>query len=116
MPSPVKKQRADLQIEPAESLLRVGRGLRVILDADLAQVYGVSTKQLNQAVKRFGEKFSSDFAFQLKPQEVASLRSHIATSNSRGGRRYHQQPEPKRREIGFHVRDGLRTSSLTKAR
>jgi hypothetical protein len=57
------------------------RGQKVIVDADLAQIYGVPTKRLNEAVKRNRERFPSDFAFQLTRQEVAHLRSHIATSN-----------------------------------
>ncbi|MGD1086699.1 MAG: ORF6N domain-containing protein, partial [Verrucomicrobiota bacterium] len=71
-----------------ENVIRTLRGQRVILDSDLAQVYGVPTKRLNEAVKRTPEKFPLDFAFLLKPQEVASLRSQIATSKGRGGRRY----------------------------
>jgi phage regulator Rha-like protein len=75
-------------MEPVENLIHLIRGQRVILDADLARVYGVPTKRLNEAVKRTLERFPSDFAFLLKPQEVASLRSQIATSKGRGGRRY----------------------------
>jgi len=65
------------------------RGQRVILDHDLARLYGVSTKRLNEQVKRNRDRFPDDFMFQLEVQEVASLRSQIATSNGpRGGRRY----------------------------
>jgi hypothetical protein len=65
------------------------RGQRVILDHDLARLYGVSTKRLNEQVKRNRDRFPEDFMFQLEVQEVASLRSQIATSNGpRGGRRY----------------------------
>ena len=71
-----------------ESLIRLIRGRRVILDADLAQVYGVPTKRLNEAVRRNAEKFPEDFAFSLDFQEVANLRSQIATSSLHGGRRY----------------------------
>ena len=84
----MKTRHANLEIEPVESLIHLIRGQRVILDADLARVYGVPTKRLNEAVKRTLERFPSDFAFLLKPQEVASLRSQIATSKGRGGRRY----------------------------
>jgi hypothetical protein len=70
-----------------ESLIRVIRGQRVILDADLAQVYGVPTRQLNQAVRRNPEKFPEDFAFQLDSQEVINLRSQIVISSRHGGRR-----------------------------
>ncbi len=71
-----------------EHLIRTVRGQRIILDADLARVYGVPTKQLNQAVKRNLDRFPDDFAFQLTNQEVAILRSQFVTSSSYGGRRY----------------------------
>jgi phage regulator Rha-like protein len=74
--------------QSVEQLIRIIRGRRVILDSDLALVYGVPTKQLNQAVKRNPDRFPDDFAFQLVNQEVAILRSQIATSSSHGGRRY----------------------------
>lgn len=65
------------------------RGQRVILDQDLARLYGISTKRLNEQVKRNRERFPEDFMFQLEVQEVASLRSQFATSNGpKGGRRY----------------------------
>jgi hypothetical protein len=65
------------------------RGLRVMLDFDLAGIYGVTTKVLNQALKRNLQRFPSDFAFQLTNQEVATLRSQIVTSKKgRGGRRH----------------------------
>ena len=57
------------------------RGQKVILDADLARIYGVATKALNQAVKRNSEKFPADFMFQLTPQELANLKSQIVTSS-----------------------------------
>ncbi len=63
------------------------RGQRVILDSDIAPLYGVATKVLLQAVKRNVTRFPSDFMFRLTKREVASLRSQIVTSNSRGGRR-----------------------------
>jgi len=69
-------------------LIRNIRGYRVILDSDLAAVYGVSTKRLNEAVKRNAHRFPSDFAFVLAPQENADLRSQSATSIKHGGRRY----------------------------
>jgi hypothetical protein len=84
----MKSSQASLEIVPVEELIRVVRGRRVILDADLARVYGVPTKQINQAVKRNPDRFPDDFAFQLEPQEVASLRSQFVTSKGRGGRRY----------------------------
>jgi phage regulator Rha-like protein len=67
------------------------RGVRVLLDADLAVLYGVSTKVFNQAVKRNVRRFPKDFRFQLTAKEVADLRSQSVTSSggeSHGGRRY----------------------------
>jgi phage regulator Rha-like protein len=60
------------------------RGQRVIIDRDLAAIYGVSTKALNQAVKRNADRFPDDFAFQLTPQEAADLlRSQAVISNKK---------------------------------
>jgi ORF6N domain len=60
-----------------------------MLDADLAVLYGVSTKRLNEQVRRNRSRFPDDFMFQLTREEVRSLRSQIATSKQgRGGRRY----------------------------
>ena len=84
----MKSSQNCLEILPAEQLIQVVRGQRVILDSDLAGVYGVPTRQINQAVKRNPDRFPKDFAFQLTNQEVASLRSQIVISKSRGGRRY----------------------------
>ena len=64
------------------------RGLRVILDADLALLYEVSTKRLNEQVKRNIDRFPPEFAFQVASEELTILRSQIATSSSHGGRRY----------------------------
>ncbi len=69
-----------------ESILWL-RGQKVMLDADLARLYGVETKVLLQTVKRNAERFPEDFAFQVDNQEFENLRSQIVTSN-RGGRRY----------------------------
>ena len=79
-----------------EGRIQVLRGQRVIMDADLAALYGVETKRFNEAVKRNAEKFPADFMFQLSAEEFEALRSQFATSNEngtqiatgRGGRRY----------------------------
>lgn len=63
------------------------RKQRVILDTDLASLYGVPTKVLVQSVKRNITRFPADFMFQLNAREFQSLRSQIVTSNIRGGRR-----------------------------
>jgi len=62
------------------------RGHKVILDRDLAMLYGVEVKRLNEQVKRNRDRFPDDFAFQLTPQEVTNLKSQIATSSSPGMR------------------------------
>lgn len=76
------------QHEQLAALILTVRGHRVMLDADLATLYGVETKQLNRAVKRKADRFPEDFMFQLTRSEVAALRYQIGTSNGRGGRRY----------------------------
>lgn len=64
-----------------ESLIRVIRGQQVILDSDLAMLYGVETKALNQAVKRNSNRFPADFMFQLTKEEASRSRSQIVTLN-----------------------------------
>lgn len=68
--------------------IRVIRHQRVLFDADLAALYGVTTKALVQAVKRNLARFPPDFMFQLTAPEFAALRSQSVTSNERGGRRH----------------------------
>jgi hypothetical protein len=63
------------------------RGQKVMLDADLAELYGVATKVLNRAVKRNLDRFPGDFMFQLTSEEATNLRCQFGTS-SWGGRRY----------------------------
>jgi len=75
--------------ERIEQAIFLIRGQRVILDDDLSRLYGVTTKRLNEQVKRNRNRFPGDFMFQLNLQEVTALRSQFATSNrGRGGRRY----------------------------
>jgi hypothetical protein len=72
-----------------KSLIYHIRGKAVMLDSDLARLYQVSTKRLNEAVRRNRKRFPEDFMFQLSDDEHRTLRSQIATSNAgRGGRRY----------------------------
>ena len=65
---------AVLAIEQVESIILLVRGQKVILDRDLAQLYGVTTGNLNKAVKRNIDRFPNDFMFQLTPEEYKSLR------------------------------------------
>jgi len=77
--------------QAVDTRILVLRGHRVMLDSDLAALYGVEVKALNQAVKRNPGRFPPDFMFSLSEQEVADLRSQIVTSSSArrnwGGRR-----------------------------
>jgi len=62
-----------IPVEPIQNHILVLRGQRVLLDADLAALYGVSTKRLNEQVKRNARKFPEDFVFQLTPREKAEV-------------------------------------------
>lgn len=106
----MKDESTAVSVERIEQLIYVIRGQRIMLDADMASIYGVSTKALNQAVKRNAERFPEDFMFRLTADEfeeirsqmvgmgnqlqtvtglaTGSLRSQIVTSKGRGGRRY----------------------------
>jgi ORF6N domain len=75
-------------VRSVEGKIRFVRGEKVMLDADLAELYGVEVKVLNQAVRRNLERFPEDFMFQLDEEESSNLRSQIVTSSSHGGRRY----------------------------
>ena len=78
-------------VSPEHIALRIVvlRGSKVLLDSDLAGLYGVETKALNLAVKRNAGRFPADFMFQLTTEEAGNLRFQIETSNStHGGRRY----------------------------
>lgn len=98
-----KVESAPLQpLENIENLIQVIRGKQVILDRDLARLYGVETRVLNQAVQRNIERFPADFMFQLSKEEFENWKSQFATSNvnsinltsqivisnGRGGQRY----------------------------
>ena len=70
-----------------ESRILVLRGQRVMLDAELAQLYGVKVKALNQAVRRNADRFPDDFMFQLESDETDSLRSQFVTLDAAASRR-----------------------------
>jgi hypothetical protein len=83
------KTAAIVPLDRIESLILLIRGRKVMLDSHLAGLYGVSTKRLNEQVKRNSQRFPTDFMFQLTLAESRSLRSQFATSNrQRGGSRY----------------------------
>ena len=79
-----------LPIERINQLILLVRGRKVILDSDLARLYGVETFNLNKAVKRNLDRFPADFMFQLTKEETGRLRFQVGISKStgRGGRRY----------------------------
>jgi hypothetical protein len=85
-----KKQSRQTALVPeqVETLVHIVRGQRVILDSDLARLYGVRTAVVNQAVRRNVDRFPNDFAYQLTPQEFTALMSQFVTSKiGRGGHR-----------------------------
>ena len=75
-------------VELIASKIYLIRGVKVMLDSDLAELYGVETRSLIQAVKRNIERFPPDFMLQLTKEEFDSLRSQIVISKGKGGRRY----------------------------
>lgn len=77
-----------IPVERIERAILLIHGQKVMLDADLAALYGVETKVLVQAVKRNLVRFPEDFMFQLSQEEFAILRSQFVTSSDWGGRRY----------------------------
>jgi len=87
---PTATETSLVQVGRVERTILILRGHRVILDSDLAALYGVETRRLNEQVRRNLSRFPPDFAVQLTSQEFNSLISQIATSNApqgRGGRR-----------------------------
>lgn len=96
--------------------IRFWRGEKVLLDSDLAELYGVTTGNLNKAVARNRKRFPIDFMFQLTAGETDRLIFQFGRSKGRGGRRHRpyvfteqgvaMAPQKKPgREIGFHVRE-----------
>ena len=92
-----------------EQTILVIRGHRVMLDADLAELYGVSAGRLNEAVKRNEDRFPSDFMFQLTKPEFEHLKSQIAISSSRWGGRRHAP-------YAFTEQDVAKTSSVLRSK
>lgn len=82
------RNRAVIPLDRVERKILIIRSLRVMIDSDLAALYGVPTKRLNEQVRRNIRRFPRDFMFQLNAREAESLRSQFATSKEgRGGRR-----------------------------
>ena len=82
--------KALIPVEVIEKKIYLIRGQKVMLDSDIAEMYGVETFNLNKAVKRNIDRFPKDFMFQLTKEEAVSLRFQIGISKTegRGGRRY----------------------------
>jgi len=70
-----KKTKSLIAVEQIDGMIRTIRGVRVMLDRDLAKIYGVPTKAFNQAVKRNRQRFPEDFMFQLTQQEAKALQA-----------------------------------------
>lgn len=79
---------ANYEAHVVEAVIVTVRGQKVILDRDLAALYGVQTKMLNRAMKRNQDRFPPDFVFQITAEEGTALRCQTGTSKSRGGQRY----------------------------
>jgi len=79
---------ATLPMERITGKIYLIRKQKVMLDMDLAELYGVETRTLVQAIKRNIDRFPSDFMFQVSKEEFASLRSQFVISKGKGGRRY----------------------------
>ena len=80
--------KAVIPVEMIEKKILLIRGDKVMLDADLAELYGVETKILVRAIKRNVDRFPSDFMIQLNKEEFENLRFQFGTSSRWGGRRY----------------------------
>lgn len=83
--------------KPIETLIFTIRGQKVLLDSDLAEIYGVPTKRLNEQVKRNADRFPEDFLFQLTSAEWEDLKSRLVTSSSESTE--DQQVAPNRSQI-----------------
>lgn len=84
----------NIQLEQIQNMIYVIRGQRVMLDSDLAQLYKVETKVLNQAVKRNLKRFPDDFMFQCNSSELESLRSQFVTSKEANVWNYKRRTSP----------------------
>jgi ORF6N domain len=88
-PNMFPKRKIDRRkIDNVEAAIYLIRGQRVMLDSDLAAIYQVTTKRLNEQLRRNQKRFPIDFAFQLARQEFMNLKSQFANSSLHGGRRY----------------------------
>lgn len=108
----ISDKRNALMLPRIESRIQVIRGLRVMLDVDLAALYGVPTKRLNEQVKRNRDRFPGDFLFQLTQDEKAEV-----VANCDHLQNLTDPPKPGRRPVGFLTHEDTKTpkaSRLTK--
>src|SRR5436190_8949507 len=92
-----KKPKSPIPIEQIDGMIRTIRGTRVILDRDLAKIYGAPTKAFNQAVKRNRQRFPEDFMFRLTLEEAKALqasRSQFVTLKRGQNVKYLHMPSP----------------------
>ena len=76
------ENKKDLALQSVQSLIVEIRGVQVILDADIASLYGVETKRINEAVKNNPDKFPDDYMFEITENELQVLRSKFSTSKT----------------------------------
>ena len=102
-----------LAFEQVEPLIHEIRGEKVILDSDLARLYGVATKRLNEQVKRNRERFPDDFMFQLTAKESAASRSQNAASSSQAVAPKASRTDRSQIATGSKSRSVLRSQNAT---
>src|SRR5450432_728237 len=88
-------------IDQIEPLILEIRGQKVLVDSDLAALYGVATKVLNQAVKRNLERFPDDFMFQITEEETEAMRSQMATASEDEHRMRSQSVTASKRNVRY---------------
>jgi hypothetical protein len=96
-----KKRRFPVTVEQIDRMIRTVRGTRVILDSDLAKIYGVPTFRFNEAIKRNRHRFPPDFMFQLTREEFDSLTSQFAMSK----RSWRQTPAVAANILNWNTND-----------
>lgn len=84
----------EIQIDQMQNMIYLIRGQKVMLDSDLAELYGVETKRLNEQVKRNIDLFPDDFMFECDSRELGVLRSQFATSRSPSSWNYKRRSNP----------------------
>lgn len=96
--------RAIVLVDRIEPMIQTMRGQQVILDSDLATLYGVPTKRLNEQVRRNQKRFPGDFVFQLTSKEAMTLRSQNATASRIGSKMRSQNATASKRNVRFRPR------------